>query len=72
MYIIKFLFPFQRTSVTPLGTLAYILQEKILLLRVENGWQYVIVSYIFVVISCATFNDKLKFKLLYTYIIINT
>ncbi|CAH0729565.1 unnamed protein product, partial [Brenthis ino] len=35
---------FKRTSITPLGTLAYILQEKILLLKVENGWQYVLMG----------------------------
>ncbi|XP_047993094.1 collagen alpha-1(XVIII) chain-like isoform X3 [Leguminivora glycinivorella] len=31
----------KRTENTPLGTLAFILQEEILLLRVQNGWQYV-------------------------------
>ncbi|XP_061378201.1 collagen alpha-1(XV) chain-like isoform X2 [Danaus plexippus] len=34
----------KRTTDTPLGTLAYILQEKILLMRVENGWQYVVMG----------------------------
>ncbi|XP_063535441.1 collagen alpha-1(IX) chain-like isoform X1 [Cydia strobilella] len=31
----------KRTESTPLGTLAFVLQEEILLLRVQNGWQYV-------------------------------
>ncbi|XP_028030581.1 collagen alpha-1(XVIII) chain-like [Bombyx mandarina] len=31
----------KRTSKTPVGTLAYVLDEKILLLRVEYGWQNV-------------------------------
>nr|XP_026486886.1 collagen alpha-1(XVIII) chain-like isoform X2 [Vanessa tameamea] len=34
----------KRTSITPLGTLAYILEENILLMRVENGWQYIIMG----------------------------
>ncbi|XP_050669495.1 collagen alpha-1(XXII) chain-like isoform X3 [Leptidea sinapis] len=34
----------KRTSLTPLGTIAYVLQEKRLLVRIENGWQYVIVG----------------------------
>ncbi|CAK1550595.1 unnamed protein product [Leptosia nina] len=29
----------KRTTTTPLGTIAYVLQERILLVRVENGWQ---------------------------------
>lgn len=29
---------------SPLGTLAYIIQEQSLLIRVNNGWQYVGVS----------------------------
>ena len=32
---------------SPLGTLAYVIQEQALLVRVNNGWQYVAVSNMF-------------------------
>ncbi|KAG7296383.1 hypothetical protein JYU34_021530 [Plutella xylostella] len=35
---------FKRTSVTPLGTLAYVIREKMLLMRVDDGWQYVVMG----------------------------
>lgn len=39
------LFSFQLGANTPLGTLAYVIQEQALLVRVNTGWQYVAVSY---------------------------
>lgn len=35
---------FQKANVSPVGTLAYILEEEALLIRVNRGWQYVLVS----------------------------
>lgn len=32
------------SSVSPVGTLAYIIDEQALLVRVNNGWQYIAVS----------------------------
>lgn len=32
------------SRVSPVGTLAYIIDEQALLVRVNNGWQYVAVS----------------------------
>jgi len=37
------------SSVSPVGTLAYIIDEEALLVRVNNGWQYIAVC-------CATFS----------------
>lgn len=34
----------QMSSVSPVGTLAYIIDEQALLVRVNNGWQYIAVS----------------------------
>jgi len=31
------------SSVSPVGTLAYIIDEEALLVRVNNGWQYIAV-----------------------------
>jgi hypothetical protein len=33
------------SSVSPVGTLAYIIDEEALLVRVNSGWQYIAVSY---------------------------
>jgi hypothetical protein len=33
------------SSVSPVGTLAYVIDEEALLVRVNNGWQYIAVSY---------------------------
>jgi hypothetical protein len=33
------------SSVSPVGTLAYIIDEEALLVRVNNGWQYIAVCY---------------------------
>lgn len=32
------------SSVSPVGTLAYVIEEEALLVRVNNGWQYIAVS----------------------------
>lgn len=32
------------SAVSPVGTLAYIIDEQALLVRVNNGWQYIAVS----------------------------
>lgn len=32
------------TAVSAVGTLAYIIEEEALLVRVNNGWQYIAVS----------------------------
>lgn len=32
------------SGVSPVGTLAYIIDEQALLVRVNNGWQYIAVS----------------------------
>ena len=32
------------SSVSPVGTLAFVVEEEALLVRVEAGWQYVAVS----------------------------
>jgi hypothetical protein len=32
------------SSVSPVGTIAYIIDEEALLVRVNNGWQYIAVS----------------------------
>lgn len=32
------------TSVSPVGTLVYVIEEEALLVRVNNGWQYIAVS----------------------------
>lgn len=32
------------SAVSPVGTLAYIIDEQALLVRVNNGWQYIPVS----------------------------
>ncbi|XP_068618238.1 collagen alpha-1(XV) chain-like [Battus philenor] len=37
----------RKTRSTPLGTLAYVLEEKLLLLRVEHGWQYIVMGSLF-------------------------
>lgn len=37
---------FQLSSVSPVGTIAYIIAEEALLVRVNNGWQYISVSII--------------------------
>jgi len=34
----------QMSNVSPVGTLAYIIDEQALLVRVNNGWQYIAVS----------------------------
>ena len=54
------------SNVSPVGTLAYIIEEEALLVRVKNGWQYIAVSvsrrdcvhvtYKFLVILNVTFN----------------
>lgn len=31
------------TSVSPVGTLVYVIEEEALLVRVNNGWQYIAV-----------------------------
>lgn len=33
------------SSVSPVGTLAYVVEEEALLVRVNNGWQYIAVSF---------------------------
>lgn len=35
---------FQMSAVSQVGTLAYIIDEEALLVRVNNGWQYIAVS----------------------------
>lgn len=32
------------SSVSPVGTLAYVIEEEALLVRVNNGWQYIAVQ----------------------------
>jgi len=32
---------FQKTSVTAVGTMAYVIDEEALLVRVNRGWQYI-------------------------------
>lgn len=39
------------SSVSPVGTLAYIIDEQALLVRVNNGWQYIAVSIDTVIIT---------------------
>lgn len=34
------------SAVSPVGTLAYVIEEEALLVRVNNGWQYIAVSYL--------------------------
>lgn len=34
------------TTASPVGTLAYLVEEEALLVRVNNGWQYIAVSII--------------------------
>lgn len=43
MYVLS-LFLLQMSSVSPVGTIAYIIDEEALLVRVNNGWQYIAVS----------------------------
>lgn len=39
------------SAVSPVGTLAYVIEEEALLVRVNNGWQYIAVrdTYIYIV-----------------------
>lgn len=53
------------STTTPVGTLAYLIQEEALLVRVNNGWQYLSVSHIIIYLS---FKNLLK---LYTVFVIN-
>lgn len=53
------------STTTPVGTLAYLIQEEALLVRVNNGWQYLSVSHIIIYLS---FKDFLK---LYTVFVVN-
>ncbi|KAK9887152.1 hypothetical protein WA026_020599 [Henosepilachna vigintioctopunctata] len=32
------------TSISPVGTIAYVIEEEAILVRVNNGWQYIAVS----------------------------
>lgn len=36
---------FQMTSAASLGTIAYIIDEQAVLVRINTGWQYVAVSF---------------------------
>lgn len=38
---------FQMSSTSPVGTIAYIIDEEALLVRVNKGWQYIAVSVCF-------------------------
>ena len=40
----------QMSNLSPVGTLAYIIDEEALLVRVNNGWQYIAVSKSYVII----------------------
>lgn len=40
MYLVRL----QMSAESPVGTLAYIIDEEALLVRVNNGWQYIAVS----------------------------
>lgn len=41
---LKIVLDFQKSSINPPGTLAYITEEEALLVRVDKGWQYIAVS----------------------------
>lgn len=43
------------SGVSPVGTLAYIIDEQALLVRVNNGWQYIAVSIVLLIIIIIQF-----------------
>lgn len=44
-------FAFQMSSTTPAGTIAYLMDEEALLVRVSSGWQYIAVRlYLYIII----------------------
>uniref|UniRef100_A0A182T0T2 Collagen type XV/XVIII trimerization domain-containing protein n=1 Tax=Anopheles maculatus TaxID=74869 RepID=A0A182T0T2_9DIPT len=44
------------SSTTPVGTLAYIIDEEALLVRVNKGWQYIAVSIRFFLLLCCPYD----------------
>lgn len=49
------------TSVSPVGTLVYLIKEQSLLVRVDNGWQYILVTKQLKISSCSRIFTKIKF-----------
>lgn len=46
----------QQTAGSPVGSLAYVIEEQALLVKVNSGWQYVLVSILFMLVR------KIKLK----------
>jgi hypothetical protein len=43
--LINFIIAFQQSSAYPAGTIAYVVDEEALLVKVSKGWQYIAVSF---------------------------